>query len=69
VVTAVAHVPGGASPSYAHDYYDRDNAFYKAWDAISRDRDTFRAWMDANVLGTGDFAEYQFKRKAKETAR
>ena len=34
-------VPGGAHPSYAHGYYDRDNAFYRAWDAISRDRDAF----------------------------
>src|SRR6476661_7965439 len=35
-VTAVAHVPGGAYPSYAHGYYKRANAFYKAWDAIAR---------------------------------
>ncbi len=63
VVTAVAHVPGGASPSYAHDYYDRDNAFYKAWDAISRDRETFRGWMETNVLATRDFAEYQARAK------
>ena len=44
-VTAVALAPGGAHPSYAHGYYDRDNAFYVAWDAISRDRDLFTAWM------------------------
>ncbi len=50
VVTAVAVAPGGAHPSYAHGYYDRDNAFYVAWDAISRDRDTFRAWMEQHVL-------------------
>jgi glutaconate CoA-transferase, subunit A len=51
-------VPGGAHPSYAHGYYKRDNAFYKAWDAISRDRDGFLAWMKANVLeqGPGAFA-------------
>jgi glutaconate CoA-transferase, subunit A len=46
-------VPGGAHPSYAHGYYKRDNAFYKAWDAISRDRDGFLAWMKANVLERG----------------
>lgn len=40
----------GAWPSYAHGYYGRDNAFYKAWDEISRDRDTFLAWMQANVV-------------------
>ena len=45
-------MPGGAHPSYAHDYYDRDNAFYVAWDAISRDRERFAAWMARHVLGT-----------------
>ena len=34
--------PGGARPSYAHGYYARDNAFYIAWDAIARDRETFQ---------------------------
>jgi glutaconate CoA-transferase subunit A len=45
-ITAVAEAPCGASPSYAHDYYERDNDFYKAWDAISRDRDTFLSWAE-----------------------
>ncbi|HZM76082.1 MAG TPA: CoA-transferase [Candidatus Limnocylindrales bacterium] len=45
VVTAVAHVPGGARPSYAQGYYDRDNASYRAWDAISRDRNAFNDWL------------------------
>jgi glutaconate CoA-transferase subunit A len=52
-VTAVAVVPGGAHPSYAQGYYGRDNAFYKAWDSISRDRDSFLAWMRENVLEQG----------------
>ncbi len=39
-IAAIAEVPGGAFPSYAHGYYRRANAFYKAWDAIARDRDT-----------------------------
>jgi glutaconate CoA-transferase, subunit A len=51
VVTAVAEVPGGAAPSYAHGYSVRDNAAYAAWDGISRDRDTFRQWMQDHVLG------------------
>jgi glutaconate CoA-transferase subunit A len=50
VVTAVAHVPGGAHPSYAAGYSERDNAFYQQWDAISRDRERFLAWMDDHVL-------------------
>ena len=50
-VTAVACVPGGAKPSYAHGYYERDNAFYVAWNEISRDRETFTDWMREHVLG------------------
>jgi glutaconate CoA-transferase subunit A len=49
-VSAVAVARNGAYPSYVHDYYDRDNAFYQEWDPISRDRDTFRAWMEQHVL-------------------
>jgi glutaconate CoA-transferase, subunit A len=49
-VTAIAVVPGGAKPSYAHGYYGRDNAFYIEWDAISRDRQAFQAWMAEHVL-------------------
>lgn len=58
-IDAVAVVPNGAHPSYADGYYDRDNAFYKAWDAISRDRETFTAWMRRHVLDVSDFAEHQ----------
>jgi glutaconate CoA-transferase subunit A len=59
-VTAIAVVPGGAYPSYAHGYYKRANGFYKAWDAIARERDTFLAWMRENVLqkGADDFRRY-----------
>jgi glutaconate CoA-transferase subunit A len=47
---AVVVAPGGAFPSYGHGYYQRDNAFYVAWDGISRNRETFLSWMDQNVL-------------------
>ena len=50
-LTAVAVAPGGAHPSYAASYSERDNDFYVAWDAISRDRDGFAAWMAEHVLG------------------
>ncbi|MFN3674157.1 MAG: CoA transferase subunit A [Bosea sp. (in: a-proteobacteria)] len=66
-VTAIAHVPGGAYPSYAHGYYKRANDFYIAWDAISRDRDSFQAWIKANVLDKGPevFAQHaQLRREA-----
>ena len=64
-VGAIAHVPGGAYPSYAHGYYKRDNAFYIAWDKIARDRDGFLAWMKANVLEQGPevFAAHVSKHK------
>jgi glutaconate CoA-transferase subunit A len=58
VVSAVCEVPRGASPSYAHGYYDRDNFFYRAWDRISRDRDAFCAWIERHVRKTENFAEY-----------
>jgi glutaconate CoA-transferase subunit A len=45
-LTAVAEVPGGAHPSYAQGYSDRDNAYYRQWDDISRDRDKFTAWVE-----------------------
>ncbi len=49
-VTAVAVAPGGARPSYAMGYVERDNDFYVGWDAISRDRDAFAVWMSENIL-------------------
>ena len=57
-------LPGGAYPSYAHSYYKRANAFYKAWDAIARERDTFLAWMKENVLAKGPDAFQQYGRAA-----
>ena len=59
IVDAVSLAPGGAHPSYAHGYYDRDNEFYVAWDAISRDREAFEAWMKRHVLDTADASEYR----------
>ncbi len=53
-IDAIVEAPGGARPSYAHGYYGRDNGFYTAWDAISRDRDAFLAWMRERVLGGGE---------------
>ena len=52
-IAAIAIVPGGAYPSYAQGYYRRANGFYKSWDRIARDRDTFTRWMQDNVLEQG----------------
>ena len=58
VVSSVAEVPRGAHPSYAHGYYDRDNAYYRAWDEISRDRDVFSQWIQTHIMNTSDFSEH-----------
>jgi glutaconate CoA-transferase subunit A len=62
-LNAIAVVPGGAFPSYAHGYYPRSNAFYVAWDKISRDRDSFNTWITTNVMRKGPeyFASYARK--------
>ena len=58
-ISAVCCVPGGAFPSYAHGYYERDNRFYQEWDAIARDRETFQSWIRAHIIETNDFAEFR----------
>ncbi len=46
----VAAVPGGAHPSYALGYSERDNKYYEDWDRISRDRELFATWLDEEVF-------------------
>ena len=58
VISSVAVVPRGAHPSYAHGYYERDNDFYIGWDAISKDRESFDAWIDRHIHQTADYAEH-----------
>src|SRR5262252_6666799 len=50
-VDYIAEVPGGAHPSYALGYSQRDNDFYVAWDAISRERDSFLRWLETDLTG------------------
>jgi glutaconate CoA-transferase, subunit A len=50
VLSHVCLLPGGAYPSYAQGYYDRDNRFYQEWDRVSRSRRDFLTWIDANVI-------------------
>jgi glutaconate CoA-transferase subunit A len=54
VVGAVCEVKRGAFPSYALGYYQRNNAFYKQWDAVARERESFQAWIDRHVMNTKD---------------
>ncbi len=59
ILSAVSEVKHGAFPSYTHGYYPRNNAFYKQWDVISKDRDTFLAWIDKHIMNTRDFEEFR----------
>jgi len=58
VVDAVCVEPFGAHPSFAQGHYDRDNAFYRDWDAIGRDRARLSAWLDEWVLGLDGRSAY-----------
>lgn len=58
IVDALVHEPYGAHPSYVQGYYDRDNAFYLAWDKISHDQAATEAWLDEWVHGVPDRASY-----------
>ncbi|SCE10510.1 glutaconate CoA-transferase subunit A [Streptomyces sp. AmelKG-A3] len=57
-VDAVVVCPRGAHPSFAQGYYDRDNAFYRAWSHISKDPERLREWLREWVYGTEDHAAY-----------
>jgi glutaconate CoA-transferase, subunit A len=58
VVDAVVEEPFGCHPSFAQGYYDRDNAFYLAWDRIARDPETLDAWLKEWVHDLGSHREY-----------
>jgi glutaconate CoA-transferase subunit A len=58
VVDAVCVEPLGAHPSFVQGYYDRDNAFYRDWDAISRDPARLEAWLAEWVRGLDSRAAY-----------
>src|SRR5207302_8393048 len=67
VLSAVCEVKGGAFPSYAAGYYSRNNAFYKQWDNISRERETFLTWIERHVMATADCGECRAALHASDT--
>jgi glutaconate CoA-transferase subunit A len=69
IVDAVVVEPFGAHPSYVQGRYDRDNDFYVAWDAISRESERLTAWLDEWVHGVSDRAEYVERLGADALAR
>jgi glutaconate CoA-transferase, subunit A len=58
VVSAVVHEPFGAHPSFVQGAYDRDNAFYVEWDAVSKDEAGLNQYLDEWVRGVPDRAAY-----------
>ncbi len=58
IVDAVVVEPWGAHPSYAQGFYDRDNAFYVAWEDVSRDALRLAAYLEEWVYGVADRSEY-----------
>jgi glutaconate CoA-transferase subunit A len=58
VVDAVVEEPFACHPSFAQGYYDRDNAFYLAWDRIAKDPATLEAWLREWVYGLANHGEY-----------
>jgi glutaconate CoA-transferase, subunit A len=58
IVNAVVQEPFSCHPSFAQGFYDRDNAFYLAWDAIARDPASLEDWYREWVYGVANHAEY-----------
>ena len=68
IVDAVVVEPWGAHPSYVQGAYDRDNRFYRDWDAITRDERMLQAWLREWVFGISGRDEYVAKLGAERLA-
>jgi glutaconate CoA-transferase, subunit A len=58
IVDAVVVEPRGCHPSYAQGYYDRDNRFYREWDAIGRDPEKLETWISEWIRDTDSHQSY-----------
>ncbi len=67
IVSAVCEVRGGAFPSYALGYYQRNNSFYQQWDEVARERERFTAWIERHVIATADFAGFRQSLRAADS--
>jgi glutaconate CoA-transferase, subunit A len=61
IVDAVVVEPFGAHPSYVQGAYDRDNGFYREWDAVTKDEESIQEWLRAWVYEVDDRAAYTQK--------
>ena len=68
IVDAVVVEPFGAHPSYVQGGYDRDNRFYREWDAITRDEESLQAWLREWVHDLEGRAAYVEKLGAERVA-
>lgn len=55
---AVVHAPGGAHPSPAQGYYNRDHAYFAEYHERSRTPEAFAAWLQEQVLDMPNRAAY-----------
>lgn len=55
---AVVHEPGGAHPSPAQGYYNRDHAYFAEYHKATRTPEGFAAWLREWVLDIPDRAAY-----------
>lgn len=69
LVDAIVELPWGAHPSYAQGYYDRDNAFYIGWGALTRDEKKVKQWLEDWVFGVTSRQEYIQKLGAENVLR
>ncbi len=69
IVQAVVCEPFGAHPSYVQGYYDRDNDFYREWEAISREPELLQRYLDEWIFGVPDRGAYVAKLGAARVAR
>ncbi|MBI9046345.1 MAG: CoA transferase subunit A, partial [Anaerolineaceae bacterium] len=58
IVDAVSHVPFCCHPSYTQGYYDRDNAFYLAWDKISKTEESIQDFLKEWIYDVKDRNAY-----------
>lgn len=58
LVDAVCHVPYGAYPGNMAGEYFSDEDHLKEWMAAEKDPDIFKAFLDKNIYGCSNHAEY-----------
>ncbi|MDC0713354.1 CoA transferase subunit A [Stigmatella sp. ncwal1] len=58
IVSHVVHEPWGCHPSFVQGFYDRDNDFYVKWEDISRQPETYQAYLEEFVYGVEDRRGY-----------